>query len=153
LCGKLVSDKRTEDYPTNRETNLEAQDSSGTRAIAGTVSNAKVCSSRGRKYQQSLQQPKKQRTVELINVPKPRSLPTTVQFQLRAFIPKFHRAVETHRKEGGEEFASARAFVAAFPNSPNYQPLHTLFKIKFFTDFSRNKRRKILLLKNFERSP
>jgi len=38
-----------------------------------------------------------------------------VQFQLRAFTSKFHRAVETQRKEGGEELASARAFVAAFP--------------------------------------
>jgi hypothetical protein len=38
-----------------------------------------------------------------------------VQFQLRAVIRKFHRAIEIQKKEGGEELASARAFVAAFP--------------------------------------
>ena len=37
-----------------------------------------------------------------------------MQFQLRALTRKFHREVETQRKEG-EELASARAFVAAFP--------------------------------------
>lgn len=69
---------------------------------------------RERKYQQSLQQSKKQRTLELTNVLKPRDLSTIVQFQLRALTRKFHREVETQRKEG-EELASARAFVAAFP--------------------------------------
>ena len=38
-----------------------------------------------------------------------------MQFPLRALTRKFHREVEAQRKEGGEELASDRAFIAAFP--------------------------------------